>query len=416
MVVKRHEIVICTPDNGVYVRYYDWRHIEDKVADMTTATLVTTDINPFIKSQVCVRIPASAALETQQSIHTTPLSVLLSREAYAWLLNVMKYKYGKYGLSSELIDETLEILASDASQPEVARTKVLIKFDYSDPNTPFGQCISEFKKDRYKNRVDDLTAYIKGNSIADIGCSDNAFGEVLLASRKTGATQVIGTDVVEVEGMMAAEGLSFKLQPKITTIPIESETQDTATLFFVLHHCRYEQQLYLIKEIYRILNPGAGLIVYEDTYSTEKKAPQAEVIPEAFLDEYNNLSEKDKIGIIKFGEWVNKRIISDREYLVEVFPRSVEAWANMFERAGFVVEKTYLDFPEGKDLYPRGIFMLKKPADNHDHLIQRATQDNLNDIINDLEELIKLIPFASKHMPEQLKRTYENARLRLQAL
>ncbi len=344
---------------------------------------------------------------TSKNMEYNALSILEIPEVYDWVLEAMRYKYTELGIPDGAIEGTLRILKEYRANPEEARSKVLERYNYLDPDSIWAKKMSE---DNYLGRVAKIRRFMRGERIVDAGCGDNGFGNALLEAKDHPDNMtVIGTDRFS-EGheyrrriLEKAPHLLYRYQENDFELPVESNWATTLARFSVYHHMPYTTQEIALQEDRRVLEEGGRLIVFEDIFDREYEEDTPLEGRELAARVPTELRPYI-IPIVRFSEWFIVRILLDKPYLQVIYPRTKEGWIAFFTNGGFEVEGIYTEFPKGsKSLIPRGIFILKKVSKNavekgdRPHFPDRSSASSIFSLISSLRALYAgLVEFTKK--------------------
>lgn len=117
---------------------------------------------------------------------------------------------------------------------------------------------------------------------------------------------------------------------------LSREKPDTATLTWVLHHMKHDEQERYIEYLHKVLAPGARLVILEDSYSTELP-PENDI---GVYDSFMKFGEDDRRKIMGVYDWVANKVLAQRDKVeIPLTYRSLEEWEKLFTESGFSVVK-----------------------------------------------------------------------------
>jgi ubiquinone/menaquinone biosynthesis C-methylase UbiE len=177
---------------------------------------------------------------------------------------------------------------------------------------------------------DQIMPFVKGGTLADLGCGDGAVGKLLSLT----GVEVALSDVYE-HPDVSRTGLSFTKLSQIDSLPYASESIDCALVLTVFHHC--DDPFKLLQEAARILRPNGRLVVIESVYGVNGVAPGLQRTAEnlAFV---GLTAEQQRLSNIYFDHFYNRIVhySSDPATKVNV-PfnfNTPEEWERLFKSAG----------------------------------------------------------------------------------
>lgn len=297
------------------------------------------------------------------------LAGLISHGTSSYILRILTSGYGKLGINKEIAGRFIEILTLNYDKPKnfiekEIRSDSMLNDMFRYPDGKFHKAYKEYRKTGRYGWLESLTgASIFRGVICDVGCGNNALGEYLLTKEKD-IKKVIGVDISRYQDIRENPPyLEFQEAVNPPELPIESGSADIATVIYTLHHVPCEEQIDLLKEIYRVLKDKGLVVIIEDTYA--EKIP-VETDPDGLVKDFLNLSLNEQMLVLKFSDWLANSSIIYPDVTSEVpVPgvfRSMESWKKIFKEAGFkVLETRFVGLPEERiHMVPMGYFLLQK--------------------------------------------------------
>ncbi len=198
------------------------------------------------------------------------------------------------------------------------------------------------------------------NEVLDLGCGTGILAKILVEENKF--QHITGIDLHPYP-----EWELFK-NPKITFKVVaekdffdflSTEKPDTATLTWVLHHMEHDEQERYVGYLYKVLKPGAQLVILEDSYSTEL-SPENDI---GVHDSFMKFNEEDRYKIMGVYDWVANKVLAQRYKVnIPMTYRTLEEWEKLFSNNGFkILRKKFIGFPNNRDINtPQSLLIVRK--------------------------------------------------------
>lgn len=189
-----------------------------------------------------------------------------------------------------------------------------------------------------------ISPYVTGNDICDLGCGDGKVGELLAADGKS----VTLADVYQ-HPHITNTGLPFICFAQGDAVPLPNDSVDTTLLLTVLHHA--DDPVALLKEGIRITRPGGDVILIESVFGISSDRAAA-----VGANNFGTLSaEEQRLANIFFDHLYNRIIhySADPANKVNV-PfnfNTPERWGTLLGRCG-APEQQCIDLGEDQKAVP----------------------------------------------------------------
>jgi len=142
-----------------------------------------------------------------------------------------------------------------------------------------------------------ISPFIHGNHICDLGCGDGKVGELLAKA----GFKVTLADVYR-HGHIDSIGLPFEILGQNDRVPLPDNAYDTTLLLTVLHHA--DNPVALLKEGARITRPGGRVILIESVFGITPKEGE-----QSGATEFSSLTpEQQRLTNIYFDHLYNRLI------------------------------------------------------------------------------------------------------------
>jgi len=240
-----------------------------------------------------------------------------------------------------------------------------------------------------RGKTELIGALINGPNLLDVGAGMAIFSERCLHIYP----KILHAISVDIESQRkipfqipTGKTHEFKLAIDHSIIPVEDRWANTAVATFFLHHLVVDRLNYL-KEIKRTIVPGGRFIVLETTFSDviqEDPIDKNDLRAKQMSRIFRSLkSDKEKLSFLHFADWFIYNFVNrSRDPLVFGNYETMEAWKDIFEKAGFIVEQERnLGFSALGSRNPesRGLFILRNPSnDKQDRAMN--TQEEKTDL------------------------------------
>ncbi len=278
--------------------------------------------------------------------------LLKNREIHDYVVNNLQSSLSSVGFSKNLIDNLTKNLKNLDVKEFGRKFQDELNKIYSIGF--FQKIVPEYFS---QNVVPEIPA---SNEVLDLGCGTGILAKILVEENKF--KHITGIDLHSYPEweLFKNPRITFKtvLEDEFFDF-ISEEKPDTATLTWVLHHMKHDEQERYIGYLYKVLKPGAHLIVLEDSYSTEL-SPINDI---GVYDSFMKFNENDKRIIMGLYDWVANNILAQRDKVeIPMTYRTLEEWEKIFVNKGFkVIKKKFIGFPENRDINtPQSLLILKK--------------------------------------------------------
>jgi SAM-dependent methyltransferase len=190
-----------------------------------------------------------------------------------------------------------------------------------------------------------ISPFLKGDSLLDIGCGNGLIAYLVKDRFKAGIQLV---DVVQY--VPDALGLPFRLYEEGRPLPINS-LFDTVLLLTVLHHS--ENPIKLLKSAWDVTEKK--LIIIESVVGVHKEEPQAKY-------ELLNSSDEDQVAFAAFVDWFYNRVLHNDVPVPYNFT-TPEQWRSIFSENNMHLAQT-IHFGQDIDMGPEYhiLFVLEKES------------------------------------------------------
>jgi len=268
-------------------------------------------------------------------------NILANKKIYCYITDNLKSSLSSIGFSKKLIHNLIiNFNTLDAYKFGKEHSKELHKI----------HSVGFFQKlvPQYfsKNIIPEIQA---SNKILDLGCGTGILAKIL--AEKKDFKHIIGVDLRQYPEWKKFKNskITFKIVPekKIFNFLLK-EKPDTVILTWVLHHMKPKEQERYLEYLYKILLPGARLIILEDSYSTILKPENGANIYRSFM----KFGPKDRQNIMGIFDWVANKILAQRHKATIPFTyRTLEEWKKVLIKKGFIVVKEkFIGFPANRDI------------------------------------------------------------------
>lgn len=263
--------------------------------------------------------------------------------------------YG-YQCKSDIIEEVLDILREN-EMDTIEMIRIIRKKLFVYDNGAIAKRYREYcALDKAEIVFGLINKHLIDGVIVDVGCGDLLLA-YKIAGRMPGATQIIGTDVLDYTIQQESDSrVEFRRQVPENNyrIDVESNSVDRVLLNWILHHVDGElipnassDITNLLLDIRRILKTGGKIIILEDAYS-ELNKPEWE--SGELFGKFQSLGPMQQVKYMCLSDWWATRVMRNKPEMNRPFNfHSGEEWIEFFGRFGFKkVEFRYLGNPPDK--------------------------------------------------------------------
>ena len=246
---------------------------------------------------------------------------------------------GRGNAMRELLQRAFAMLSDARNDDSLFQVTVsyLVRevFKKDDPQFWFNQIYNNYRRQiKPERRVRNLSSWILGNRILDLGSGDGLTGQML---RNLGY-QVGLADVLDYRDDMAKD-LPFTLLRNPHELPYPDRSFDTAVLFAVLHHVAAQDLLPLLDELRRVSH---RLVVEEDCYAVPDNIEGLDLVlrDDRHLRAFMSMAPADQLRYLMFVDYFSNAITQGlTEMSVPFNFRTVQEWQALFLERGFEVRK-----------------------------------------------------------------------------
>lgn len=272
-----------------------------------------------------------------------PFTHLRNSKICDFISEMIKVSYESRGIGSDVVDNILNALISNASNEKFSIISVRQKF----VDNRLYDMYNKYKLiERPKFILEQFKPYMtlsdKSLLFVDVGCGENSFCE-FLASKLNGSIKTIGTDVIEYTNKQNKIS-EFRKQSSPNNIPIKSGEANYVLLANMLHHIADVYLANFLEEIYRITADNGLVFVLEDAWAEKKDHSDDCSISKHFFQ----MDDNEKYEAMRIIDLIGTSLLtSDGDLMPRPFTfKTLNQWIDVLSRADFrLVDAFYIRPP-----------------------------------------------------------------------
>jgi ubiquinone/menaquinone biosynthesis C-methylase UbiE len=305
-------------------------------------------------------------------------------EVRDYLITLVKYMYGAYGVSEEDVERMLDIISDSKTSEEAVQKVYAAGFVWNNPDNKYGSKYRAYKTSTDPDiRSEAVRQFVKGPVVYDVATGNTSMLNKIIGPIRGRVTSARGSDIVvneeqlhEIQAKASQNGIEFLPQslaePGKLPDGIEDHSVDTVTIIGALHHMTDEVRDSILREAHRILNPDGRLVILEDTTSdvdpmTFASGTYKEDVRQQLLGDFLRMSRENQNYIFALVDWMGNHLVpGDTSIPLSFNFKTRQEWHEIFRNASFEVEaEANLGVTPYKfHTHPELIFSLKKKPES----------------------------------------------------